>query len=554
MIRYLGLCGLITLCLFSSQGFAKGPLAVVGFDATHAPQAGNADWTISGAYSDLARFLEEDGFEIREHRAAPLSLEALEAYDVFVLPEPNEPFSLLEMKALRAFVAKGGGLLMIADHSGSDRDGDSWDSVDILTRLGAPMGLYFHHRWFTEVPLGGEVSAGPLTRWVEDVPVYGATTMGYLKARRPSLGALKSSVKGKGRGRSVLGGVRFASGRVVAFGDSSPFDDGSGDPKKKLHDSFNSFLYDIRQVASNIFRFLAKEEPRKVSSPQGVSFLSDFASSQSDPLKSSSLDQVGFDGALQNGPPRVLLDAHHFNDGVDKTTFFRKEAKELGVSFVYGDIALDSREGLLAGFDVIIIDNPSKFFTMQEKRSLRDFVERGGTLLLSCRGGGSKARGRQQQLNDILSFLGASSVFTSHQVFDDERNYGRPWSLVIEDLEAHPSTVDCERVLFWNPCPVLLSRDEDGYSENVRVIARAFDSARVVIPEDLEGELQAYPYDELVLAAEERIAKGRVLLFGTSTYSDYQYTKEREEAGLRKALGVPEHQTPRLNRNIIFLR
>ena len=45
----------------------------------------------------------------------------------------------------------------------------------------------------------------------------------------------------------VLAAGSYGNGRVVALGDSSPFDDGTGDPEKALHDSMDSFLYEHNQ-------------------------------------------------------------------------------------------------------------------------------------------------------------------------------------------------------------------------------------------------------------------------------------------------------------------
>ena len=59
----------------------------------------------------------------------------LSNFDAFVLPEPNVLFTAAEKTAILAFVHAGGGLFMISDHNGSDRNNDGADSVQVLNDL-----------------------------------------------------------------------------------------------------------------------------------------------------------------------------------------------------------------------------------------------------------------------------------------------------------------------------------------------------------------------------------------------------------------------------------
>lgn len=74
----------------------------------------------------------------------------LSLYKVFVVDEPNLKFTTEEANALVSFVANGGGLFMISDHTISDRNNDGWDSPliwnDILqnnTVQPNPFGITF---------------------------------------------------------------------------------------------------------------------------------------------------------------------------------------------------------------------------------------------------------------------------------------------------------------------------------------------------------------------------------------------------------------------------
>ena len=498
-------------------------LPIVLFDETHKSNAGNADWTVSTAYSDFADLIRRDEYRVVTHMFGEINERILAGVAIVVLPEPNKPFSDNERLAIQKFVKNGGGLLMIADHTGSDRDHDGWDSVDILNRLGAPMGLYFHHRWFTEVPLRGPVFDGPLTQWVRKMGIWGGTTVGYTTSRREG-GALCAGPNHKNR--PILAGTSYGRGRVVALGDSSPFDDGTGEPQKKLHDSFNSFLYDIPQMGSNIVRWLGNKAPRKLPPPKGLAFSS----------------------MRSGGAPTVLFDASHFNEAADKTALFRRRIEKAGHGFEYCDLPMTA--DLLDGVKLIVIDNPADGYKDLEVQALSSFVRGGGSLLLSCRGGGRRGRGRQKQLNALLQGMGATLRFSSHQVFDDKVNYGRPWSLAINQLSDHPVFSNVKRLLFWNPCPVV-AKDAAIWPAKTAAVMEALPSAYSVVPQELQSTLSPLKRKRVPLIGEEQLGKGLLFLMGTCTYTDYQYTEERRKKGVREAIGVGIHQTPLFNSNVV---
>ena len=498
-------------------------LPIVLFDETHKSNVGNADWTVSTGYSDFADLVRRDGFRVVTHIFGEINDRVLAGVSVLVLPEPNKPFTDNERAAIQKFVKNGGGLLMIADHTGSDRDHDGWDSVDILNRLGSPMGLYFHHRWFTEVPLRGPIKKGPLTVWVHKMGIWGGTTVGYTTASRVG-GALCAGPNQKSK--AILAGSVYGKGRVVGLGDSSPFDDGTGEPQKKLHDSFNSFLFDIQQMGSNIIRWLGKKEPRKLSPPKGLKFSS----------------------MRSGGGPTVLFDANHLNEAADKTALFRGDIEKAGGTFEYCDLPLT--KDLLDGVKLLVIDNPADEYRADEVSAISTFVRQGGSLLLSCRGGGRQGRGQQKNLNALLVGLGAQLRFSLHQVFDDKVNYGRPWSLAIDEFTSHPVFSRVKRLLFWNPCPIV-TKDLVPWPSNTSVVMEALPSSYSVVPDELKTALTPLKTKRVALIGEERVGNGRLFLMGTCTYTDYQYTEERRKVGVREAIGVGVHQTPLFNRSFV---
>ncbi len=142
-----------------------GPLAHattgynVLFDNAHAETAGNADWIISTSQPDpLAQNanpqVETDwtgglsSWGVALQRTGRYSLKTntstltygntanaldLSHFNALILPEPNTLFTSSEKTAILNFVSNGGGLFMIADHNGSDRNNDGNDHCTFST-------------------------------------------------------------------------------------------------------------------------------------------------------------------------------------------------------------------------------------------------------------------------------------------------------------------------------------------------------------------------------------------------------------------------------------
>ncbi|NBR70094.1 MAG: hypothetical protein EBT69_07970, partial [Verrucomicrobia bacterium] len=177
----------------------------------------------------------------------------LSNYDVFVLVEPNILFSAAEKTALISYVKSGGGLLMVADHghltggTGSDRNNDGEDSVDVLNDLmtntvqNNPFGVSFN---------GNEVSGtySYLNTSSSDPLIRGAAgTVNNIDFNNGSNITINTS--------------QNASVTMVAFGDSSTFDDGTGDPGDTLYNSYNLTSYGNSKVILNASFWLAQKPP-----------------------------------------------------------------------------------------------------------------------------------------------------------------------------------------------------------------------------------------------------------------------------------------------------
>lgn len=194
----------------------------------------------------------------------------LSNYSVFVVVEPNRLFTAAEKTAILNFVANGGGLMMIADHTAattagtdangynpSDRDGDGYDSPrvwnDLMTNNGInnnPFGFVVDYVDISEKPTT-KVYTGTNTN-AQKVLNGAAGTASKLAFYNGSTATLyptnNTTVQGLfWRTSSTLNGTTgvmallstYGTGRVVFIGDSSPADDGTGDTADNLFNGWS---------------------------------------------------------------------------------------------------------------------------------------------------------------------------------------------------------------------------------------------------------------------------------------------------------------------------
>ncbi len=177
----------------------------------------------------------------------------LSNYDMYVVCEPNFPFTSAEKQAILEFVYNGGILFMIADHNNSDRDGDGWDSPHIWNDLmqnnpvkDNPFGITFDYEHFDDVSSmivhepDNPILHGPYGD-VTQIEYYGGTSMTIDPDANSSVRALiyKGNLTApEGNTNVLVAYAHYGKGIVFAFGDSSPFDDGTGDNDDRLYNGW----------------------------------------------------------------------------------------------------------------------------------------------------------------------------------------------------------------------------------------------------------------------------------------------------------------------------
>lgn len=258
------------------------------FDATKAETAGNADWVISenssstplrfpnpdqltvttttlenywrGGLSAWGIALAKEGHSVESIVSGGTitygnanNAQDLSKYNVFVVDEPNTLFTSTEKTAIINFVKNGGGLFMIADHTNSDRNNDGKDSPAIWNDLMSnnsvqvnPFGLTVE---LTNISETSTNVLGDLTNTILNGSQGAVTKLKFSNGATIKLTpTANTTVKGliwqnavakTSTTKVMCASATYYNGRVVLLTDSSPADDGTGNPNDVLYNGWS---------------------------------------------------------------------------------------------------------------------------------------------------------------------------------------------------------------------------------------------------------------------------------------------------------------------------
>jgi hypothetical protein len=269
------------------------------FDDTKAETAGNADWIVGTSIpdptqQDASPQVETDwtgaisAWGVALQRTGQYQIDTLgpggtitygtsaaldlSHFDEFVLPEPNVRLSAAEKTAVMQFVQHGGGLFVIVDHTGSDRNNDGYDSPKIANDLMTSNGVDSTDPFGFSVDLVDISNENP--RAVSDAtsPVlhgpFGTVTGSIIRdgttfTLKPADNAAvrglvyRTSVTSGGTTGAAFVTSTFGSGRVAMWDDSSPIDDGTGQSGNTLFNGWNDPAGTDAALALNTTAWLA---------------------------------------------------------------------------------------------------------------------------------------------------------------------------------------------------------------------------------------------------------------------------------------------------------
>ncbi|WP_042378354.1 putative Ig domain-containing protein [Streptacidiphilus melanogenes] len=270
------------------------------FDDSKSETAGNSDWIISTSKPDPLQQnpnpqTETDwtgaisAWGVALQKTGDYSLDTLPPgntitygdtgnpldlshFDTFVLPEPQDQLSAAEKAAVMHYVQNGGGLFLVVDHTGSDRNNNGWDSPAIVNDLLTNNGVDNNDPFGFSVDLKNIVSDAP--RAISDATdpvlhgsfgdvtgsvIYNGTTETLHPADNPNVKGLvytTGSTAGGSTGAFFTTSA-FGSGRVAIWGDSSAIDDGTGEPGHTVEDGWDDPKGTDAALALNATSWLA---------------------------------------------------------------------------------------------------------------------------------------------------------------------------------------------------------------------------------------------------------------------------------------------------------
>jgi hypothetical protein len=276
----------------SDYGTTPPPPTTTGkkflFDAKHGQTFGNADWVIdqdnsviyqnptpaqsnvtsttsetfwTGGISSWAIALVKLGHTVQSLPTSgsvtygnTANAQDLSLYDVFVVDEPNVLFTTAEKTAMMQFVQNGGSLFIVGNHNGSDRNNDGYDAPAIWNNFFSSNGVATNPFGFTfdlvnlvqsttnvNPTTGNPILSGSQGS-VTSLNISNGTTMTMNPTANSSVTGLiwKSGVTRNNSNVFCLSATYGNGGKVVALGDSSPTDDGTGAPGDVLYNGWTA--------------------------------------------------------------------------------------------------------------------------------------------------------------------------------------------------------------------------------------------------------------------------------------------------------------------------
>jgi hypothetical protein len=258
------------------------------FDNKHGQTLGNADWVIdqdnsiivqnptpaqsnvtsttsetywTGALSAWGIALAKLGHTVQSlptsgsiTYGSTTNAQDLSLYDVFVVDEPNTLFTTAEKTAMMQYVQNGGSLFIIGNHNGSDRNSDGYDAPAVWNNFFSSNGEATNPFGFTfdlvnlvqsttniSTATGNPILSGSQGS-VTSLNISNGTTMTMNTTANSTVAGLiwKSGVTKNNSNVFCLSSTYGNGGKVVALGDSSPTDDGTGAPGDILYNGWTS--------------------------------------------------------------------------------------------------------------------------------------------------------------------------------------------------------------------------------------------------------------------------------------------------------------------------
>ena len=167
-------------------------------------------------------------------------------YNAFVMVEPNILFTSTEKAAIINFIKNGGGLFIVSDHGASDRNNDGADSVQVLNDLmtntvqNQPFGVHYNGDNISPNTSNADTNASdPIIHGAAGVVTNfyynNGSSITVNTGQNASVSIAMWNTGTRATNTAIIVYGTYGAGKFVTTGDSSPFDDGTGDPNDSLY-------------------------------------------------------------------------------------------------------------------------------------------------------------------------------------------------------------------------------------------------------------------------------------------------------------------------------
>ncbi len=218
---------------------------------------------------------------------------------------------------------------------------------------------------------------------------------------------------------------------------------------------------------------------------------------------------VSLCGSLQAPTKRVLIDAFHSQEEV------KPEVNTVALTKVLPEYFFEVKrekltEDLLENYDVVVLYQPYKVLEDSEIEAVKEFVTRGGGLLM-C---GTQDVGWNDDSRSTYNKLGSvfGIIFASNAVDDPTDKAGCYCTPIIRNIVPHPTTEGITQIVMYRPCSLRVSG-------NALILAKGDNDTRTVGADKLEGE-------DIIVVAVSEYERGRVIALGTHTVFDDSFINE----------------------------
>lgn len=250
---------------------------------------------------------------------------------------------------------------------------------------------------------------------------------------------------------------------------------------------------------------------------------------------------------------KVVIDAGHYNQYVsgDYSNMVEK-FKDMAVNcgyLVYENTneltASDlNKAALLVLTDPQSVDN-SKFSLYKSKYSdaeisaIKQFVQNGGSLIITSRADYNDAVDTEYQSsyqgNKVLEAIGSNLRFNDDEAVDNTENGGQTFRLSFDDFlnskygltDSIPETTTYS---FFSGCSVIPKANAD--LSNVEVLVKGH-STTETMDSDNQGDSTPVAKGSVIALADEIIGKGKVIVAGSTFFSDFEISGDNANANLQ---------------------